>query len=147
MRPMPTSMWLLLPSWPGAHAGAGRYSGSHCSTGSASALLQWAVATDGEANLCSCSRALVLEVTARARDPMASPTGLLVNHPREKGRLGSGVGATKHIVRALALVKSAMRLSPKGVAGLGYGRVDGHPMDERSSLRCTGIARRLHVVF
>lgn len=31
--------------------------GSHCSTGSASALLQWAVATDGEANLCSCSRA------------------------------------------------------------------------------------------
>jgi hypothetical protein len=116
--------------------------GSHYSTRSAAALLQWQQTVKR-----TCARAVVLEVTARARDPMASPTGLLVNHPREKGRLGSGIGATKHIVRALALVKSAMRLRPKGVAGLGYGRVDGHPMDERSSLRCTGIARRLHVVF
>lgn len=95
---MPTSMWLL-PTLPAAHAGADRYSGhppatgSHYSTRSAAALLQWQQTVKR-----TCARAVVLEVTARARDPMASPTGLLVNHPREKGRLGSGGDrATKHI--------------------------------------------------
>jgi hypothetical protein len=119
--------------------------GSHCSTGSASALLQWAVATDGEANLCSCSR-------ARGHGPGQGSHGVT---NRSFGQSSAGKRATGVWGRpgdqthrwALALVKSAMRLRPKGVAGLGYGRVDGHPMDERSSLRCTGIARRLHVVF
>jgi hypothetical protein len=145
MRPMPTSMWLLLPSLPGAHAGAGRYSGHRqpllYQVGSCTA----AVATDGEANLCSCSR-------ARGHGPGQGSHGVT---NRSFGQSSAGKRATGVWGRpgdqthrwALALVKSAMRLRPKGVAGLGYGRVDGHPMDERSSLRCTGIARRLHVVF